>query len=1362
MKQLLLILTAVIAAIIPSRLSAENFQYTYEGQTITFSILDEDERTCETAAFSNHDVTGILIIPPVAKNGDKEYIVKQIGGFSFQNNPNITSISIPFTITEIGSYAFKDCTGLTAVNIPSSVTTIWGNAFENCTALKSATMGRSLISISGSAFKNCTSLTSIIIPNSVTSIGSHAFENCSSLISATIGDSIEFIFDDTFKDCSQLKSIVFGKKCSARFISDTAFEGCNNILKIAYPINNKKPINSAVGITYNPNDAIFEDGWVYSKDKTSIIFAPISLEGEYVIPDNFMSIESHAFSYCENLTSITLPESLTSIESSTFYRCYGLNSVVIPNSVTSISNYAFGDCTELTSVIIPQSVTSIADYAFSGCSALKRYAHPYNLKCSLGNGIAIKYDPRGVIIEDGWIYDLSKTYIYFAPLSLEGEYHISDDKTFIGQYAFSHCTKLTSLTIPNSVLSTGQFAFSYCTGLKSVVIPDSFKSIARSAFIHCSGLESVIIPGSVTSIEEGAFSNCSALKSIIIPDAVTSIGGYTFSNCSELASIDIPNSITSIDSYTFNGCSKLASIIIPGSIRTIGNSSFANCTGLTSVIIPQSVIRIGSDSFAGCSSLKKSAYPDRLSNPFDNGVAVEYDPDGVIIEDGWIYGPDKKEIRFAPYTLEGEFTIPDTTTGIGNAAFEGCSKLTSIVCTRATPPIMHDNSFSGLYDRVDLYVPEGALTRYVSTNWSLFKYMHGPGQNVYYLPYSDGFLNYRLITSYNSEEKNQAIVIPGNYSGKISVPERFTYTSESGDNIRYYVTAIGYKAFADTDINEVSFNSRIDLRSISDYAFYNCRNLKSINIPSTVENIGSKAFADCRAINAIDIPSSVKHLGAEAFAGCSALTSIHLNDGLESIGDEAFKMPDMKALGSELYMPSTIKEIGKDAFSNIKFSSVDISDISSWCGINFSNEYSNPLCTTGKISVNGKDVSVLTIPGDVTEVNDFSFINCANISEVALPYGLERIGQKSFYDCKINSISIPATVSEIGSNALGAQDITFEDGTAPIIFAGKSFYRTVTSLSWGRPIDCIDYNTFDLSYLNNLTIGNLIDSIPAQKFWYNLKLKTLKLGSGITEIGENAFTSCNLLTEVVIPPAVTKIGSSAFSDNSKLTSIIMGHSVNTIGEKAFDGCPASSVCITTPTPPTASNNTFSSYSGKLWLQGESAIKAYYDAFYRWDRFDSYAMDEAAGITISGEKLSEGKPGDKIRLSATLMPENITLPQVFWRSTNPEIATVDMNGVVTLHTDFTAISTMNDDSAATCKIIAESLYANGPIAEFNVADAFSDVDDIVPDSDRYDIDYSLPIEVYNINGIRLGSTIENLSSGIYILRQGDIVRKISVK
>ena len=277
------------------------------------------------------------------------------------------------------------------------------------------------------------------------------------------------------------------------------------------------------------------------------------------------TIYDQAFNNNDKITSVIIPDNVTSIGSRAFDDCDSLTSVVIGDSVTSIGERAFSFCDSLTSVEIPDSVTSIGDYAFNSCSSLT--FHEYGNCQYLGN----EENPYHALIQ-------AKTENYSA-------YTIHEDTKVIADYAFSGCTRMSSIVIPDSVTSIGNGAFYECSSLTSVAIPDSVTSIGYGAFEYCSSLTSVVIGNGVTSIGYGAFEYCSSLTSVVIGDSVTSIGYGAFYNCSSLTSVVIGDSVTSIGGYAFDGCSSLTSVYYKGtasewSAISMGanNSSLWNAT----------------------------------------------------------------------------------------------------------------------------------------------------------------------------------------------------------------------------------------------------------------------------------------------------------------------------------------------------------------------------------------------------------------------------------------------------------------------------------------------------------------------------------------------------------------------------------------------------------------------------------------------------------------------------------------------------------------------------------------------------------------------------------------------------------------
>ena len=180
---------------------------------------------------------------------------------------------------------------------------------------------------------------------------------------------------------------------------------------------------------------------------------------------------------------------------------------------------------------------------------------------------------------------------------------LPDSLTTIGDHLFHFCDSLASIDLPDSLTTIGEYAFYYCKSLTSIELPDSLTTIGEYAFSACTSLTSIVIPEGVTTIGDAAFAYCTSLTSIELPDSLTTIGVDAFYNCTSLTSIELPDSITAIGSYAFYCCELLASIELPDSLTTIDEMAFAGCISLTSIVIPEGVTTIGHDAFYYCESL---------------------------------------------------------------------------------------------------------------------------------------------------------------------------------------------------------------------------------------------------------------------------------------------------------------------------------------------------------------------------------------------------------------------------------------------------------------------------------------------------------------------------------------------------------------------------------------------------------------------------------------------------------------------------------------------------------------------------------------------------------------------------------------
>ena len=207
--------------------------------------------------------------------------------------------------------------------------------------------------------------------------------------------------------------------------------------------------------------------------------------------------------------------------------------------------------------------------------------------------------------------------------------------TAIGTWAFTWCSDLTSITIPNSIASIGGYAFAGCSGLTSITIPNSIASIGAYAFAGCSGLTSITIPNSVTKIVGSAFQNCTGLTSITIPNSVTSITSETFKGCTGLTSVTIPNSVTEICADAFSGCTGLTSITIPNSVTYIDYQVFKNCSALKTLNIGSGIETILDGAFDGCSMLTE-VYCYAENVPYTNNGVFK----NSSIESATLHVPD--------------------------------------------------------------------------------------------------------------------------------------------------------------------------------------------------------------------------------------------------------------------------------------------------------------------------------------------------------------------------------------------------------------------------------------------------------------------------------------------------------------------------------------------------------------------------------------------------------------------------------------------------------------------------------------------------------------------------------------------------
>ena len=431
--------------------------------------------------------------------------VTSIGAYAFSNCYYLTNITIPNSVTSIENYAFRACSSLTSITIPDSVTSIGALAFYDCDSLTSITISNSVTSIGERAFAYCSSLTSITIPDSVTSIGAYAFSDCWDLTSITIPDSVTTIGESAFNACSSLTTISLSCKSS---LKRSDFGGQADL--VSYTLHTLKKTEAKAATCSEDGN---KEYWTCEHCKKYFLSDDANPETAKAVEQSETILPAIQHKNAE-LRNSSEPTETAPGYSGDLY-CPDCDKVVE-------KGYTYWNEGNLTWKLYEDGTLNI-----SGTGAMKNYDSKKNRNPVYNNS-----NVKKVVIEDG--------------------------VTSIGNYAFTYCVSLTSITIPDSVTSIGYYAFFYCSSLTSITISDSVTSIGNYAFFYCRSLTSITIPDSVTSIGNYAFSNCRSLTSITISDSVTSIGNDAFYGCSNLKTISL-SCKSSLKRSDFGGQADLVS-----------------------------------------------------------------------------------------------------------------------------------------------------------------------------------------------------------------------------------------------------------------------------------------------------------------------------------------------------------------------------------------------------------------------------------------------------------------------------------------------------------------------------------------------------------------------------------------------------------------------------------------------------------------------------------------------------------------------------------------------------------------------------------------------------------------------------------
>ena len=1053
-------------------------------------------------------------------------------GKAFYGYENLASVDFrgaSGSLQIIGAHAFDGCTSITDIKLPNSVITIEDYAFYACPNLRTVKLSASLKNVGKNVFKGCKALETVDVPNGVITIGYGMFEDCSVLATIELPDSVEAINAHAFEGCSALKEIVIPD--SVVDLGDYAFYE-SGITK-AYVGHSVTNVGSYVfGRCSALEEVTFTSGintigeWMF--------YDCTSLATIVDFPESVKVIGAHAFEGCSALTAVAIPNTVVEIGDSAFAGCSTLADVTLSTALTKIGANAFNGAS-VTAIDIPYGVQEIGAGAFANCSAL--------------TAINVASANTAYKSLDGVLYTVDMGILILCPAGKTGEVVISDATNSIYSNAFLGCTGITSVTIPASVQSIDATAFNGCSDdlviktLCSAYAAEYAKLFGIDTEItHTGEIEWVVTAEPDCENYGEKTAKCADCKEVqgapelIAPlghsyDAgvvtkkatCTENGVVTFTceheGCLDSYTEDIPATGHKMDSGIVlqeptcddngkrrfscqnEGCYYYEDYDIPATGHSYDNGTITvaptcetageivykctdpACTNSYKDVIPATGHKLGAEVEAkaplceedgyviqkcendDCSYVKTTIVP-ATEHKYDKGAITKY--------------PTVHENGEYTYTCQNEWCTEDHTNHV--KVFE-----------------IETNAFDGILDTNDgAYADDKGiqnLTWILTDEYDLYVFADVDANE-----WSD---HRALIETVTFTDK-ATTVANGSFAGMPKLREA---------NILLNLGTIEAYAFQYCPALETVVTGSI--KTIGDYAFYECDALTYVDIYGGLEEVGKNIFKSCDKLEEVIIRNGSLNIGYGMFEDCLSLKTVDLPDSLVTIGELAFD--DCISLEA-ITVPDSVHTVGRYAFHNCS------SAKTAYIGHNAEDigEYAFSGCSS---------LENVEIACAMRVFPEGMFMNCKALASIELEEGVEEIRKNAFKDCSaLAEINLPSTVKTIGDSAF--------DGTA------------LKEINIPADVELIDRGAF--TNCNSLTAINVDDKndfyFSVDGVLYDVRLNTLMLCPAgkkgevavwhtTTAVADDAFIGCKGITKVTIPNSVMQIGANAF--NNCATNIII-------------------------------------------------------------------------------------------------------------------------------------------------------------------------------------------------------------------------------